>query len=212
MDLSDLRLSYTSEGLHEANLDADPLKQFGLWFDQARTACAAEPNAMCLSTADPSGAPSARMVLLKAYSEAGFVFFTNRASAKAKELETNRGQASLLFYWPELHRQVRIRGIAGPLPAEEADTYFAQRPRGHQLGAWASNQSEAVTDRATLERDYQRYEAKFMGASIPRPDHWGGYRVAPQDYEFWQGRENRLHDRIAYRREANRWIVRRLAP
>jgi pyridoxamine 5'-phosphate oxidase len=211
MDLSELRLSYTKSGLLEQDANANAIEQFRAWFSQAVAAKVPEPNAMCLATIGRDGTPDARMVLLKEFDNAGFVFFTNYNSRKAMELDRNP-RAALLFYWPDLERQVRISGTAAKASAAESDAYFASRPRGHQLGAWASNQSDLIESRALLEQNAEAVAAKFEGAPVPRPPHWGGYRLVPDVVEFWQGRPNRLHDRLEYLRTPEGWTRRRLAP
>jgi pyridoxamine 5'-phosphate oxidase len=170
-----------------------------------------EPNAMTLATVSGEGRPSARTVLLKGYDGRGFVFYTNYEGRKARELEANPACA-LLFYWGELERQVRVEGLASRLPGGESDAYFASRPRGSRLGAWASEQSRPVRDRSVLEERTRALEAEYEDREIPRPPFWGGYRVEPETIEFWQGRENRLHDRISYRREGGAWRLERLQP
>lgn len=198
-------------GLDEASVAADPFKQFEHWFQAAAAAGLHLPNALVLATADARGIPSARAVLLKDYDRYGFVFYTNYLSRKGRELEANPN-ACLLFSWEELERQVLIEGSAGKLSEAESDAYFATRPLGSRLGAWASPQSEVVPDRAALEARYVDAKRRF-GDAVPRPPHWGGYRIVPRAIEFWQGRENRLHDRIRYRRgEEREWTIERLAP
>jgi pyridoxamine 5'-phosphate oxidase len=211
MDLSELRLSYTKAGLLESDAHADPIEQFRLWFGQALNAGIEEPNAVALATTGRDGTPDARMVLLKGFDSSGFVFYTNFRSRKAVELEQNP-RATLLFYWPDLERQVRISGTAARISDEESDVYFASRPRGHQIGAWASNQSEEIRSREDLERHAEEIAARFDDSDVPRPPHWGGYRVVADAVEFWQGRPNRLHDRLEYHRTTDGWIVRRLSP
>lgn len=211
MNLSDLRLSYSRAALTEASADRDPMVQFGAWFSQALAAEVPEPNAMTLATAAADGTPNARTVLLKGFDERGFVFYTNYESRKGRELEANP-RASLLFYWAELERQVRMTGRVERVDAAESDAYFRSRPRGHQAGAWASRQSEVLDGRDALDRQALEAAARFAEGEIPRPPQWGGYRVVPDVYEFWQGRENRLHDRLEYVREAGGWRIRRLSP
>jgi pyridoxamine 5'-phosphate oxidase len=211
VDASSLRKEYTRAGLHEADMDPDPINQFRAWFENAIDADLHEPNAMILATARKEGRPSARTVLLKGYDERGFVFYTNYEGRKAGELEANPACA-LLFYWGELERQVRIEGRATRLSKEESDAYFASRPRGSRLGAWASEQSRPVEDRSVLEERIEALEAKYEGREVPRPPFWGGYRIEPDSIEFWQGRENRLHDRLVYRRAGERWNMERLQP
>jgi pyridoxamine 5'-phosphate oxidase len=211
VDASSLRKEYTRAGLHEADMDPDPINQFRAWFENAIDADLHEPNAMILATARKEGRPSARTVLLKGYDERGFVFYTNYEGRKAGELEANPACA-LLFYWGELERQVRIEGRATRLSKEESDAYFASRPRGSRLGAWASEQSRPVEDRSVLEERIEALEAEYEGREVPRPPFWGGYRIEPDSIEFWQGRENRLHDRLVYRRAGERWNMERLQP
>jgi len=211
MDASSLRKEYTSAGLDETDLDPDPIVQFHGWFEKVIDAGLHEPNAMILDNDTDDGRNSVRTVLLKGYDERGFVFYTNYEGRKAEELEANP-MCALLFYWGELERQVRIEGRASRLPGEESDAYFLSRPRGSRLGAWASEQSRPVEDRSVLEERVRTLEAEYEGREIPRPPFWGGYRVEPEVMEFWQGRENRLHDRLVYRRTGGEWRVERLQP
>jgi pyridoxamine 5'-phosphate oxidase len=207
-----LREEYSRAGLEESDTDPNPIEQFRTWFDEALAANLHEPNAMVLATATPDGRPSARVVLLKGLDERGFVFYTNYEGRKSRELEANP-YAALLFYWGELERQVRLEGRVGRIPDEESDAYFAGRPRGSQLGAWASEQSRPIKDRGALEERLRELEAEYDGREVPRPPFWGGYRVEPETIEFWQGRENRLHDRLVYRRsEDGGWRRERLQP
>jgi pyridoxamine 5'-phosphate oxidase len=192
--------------LTEADLDPDPLRQFESWFAAAREAGLRAPEAMALATATPDGAPSARMVLMKGADERGFVFFTSYESRKGDELEANP-RVALLFYWEPLGRQVRVEGSVERVAAEESDAYFASRPPGSRAGAAASRQSRPLTDRAQLERT-----VAALGDDVARPEWWGGYRVRPERYEFWQHRENRLHDRFLYERDGEAWSIRRLYP
>ena len=207
-----LRKEYTRAGLKEPDADPDPIGQFRRWFDEAFAAGLHEPNAMTLATATTDGRPSARVVLLKGLDERGFVFYTSYEGRKSRELETNP-YAALVFYWGELERQVRIEGRVSYVSEEESDAYFAGRPRGSQLGAWVSEQSRPIEDRDALEERLRELEAEYEGRKVPRPPFWGGYRVEPEVIEFWQGRENRLHDRLIYRRsESGGWRRERLQP
>ena len=212
-DLAALRQEYEGNGIDLHDTDSCPIRQFQRWMDQAVSANVYEPNAMTLSTVDESGFPSSRVVLLKALDELGFVFFTNYQSNKAKEVETS-ARAALTFLWGDLHRQVRIAGDVSRTSSAESDEYFAMRPRGSQIGAWASQQSREVGTRAELEASWAEFEAKFADSDVPRPPHWGGYRVSPVTVEFWQGRRNRMHDRILYRRKTpeKAWAKSRLQP
>lgn len=211
MNLSELRLTYTKAGLLESEADPDPIEQFRIWFEQARESGSIEPNAMTLATADAAGRPSARIVLLKKFDPNGFVFYTNKESRKGQELASNP-VAALLFYWPELERQVRISGTVERVPESEADAYFASRPVGHRLGAWASQQSEVVEGREALQRNMEEIQQRFASGDIPRPPFWGGFLLHPVSIEFWQGRPNRLHDRLEYLRAGEVWEMRRLSP
>jgi len=211
VDVADLRREYALATLDESGVARDPVAQFARWFDQALAAKAADANAMALATIGADGRPTLRIVLLKDYGPDGFVFYTNQSSRKGAELAHNPATA-LNFYWPELERQVRIEGRASRVSADEADRYFATRPRGSQLAAWASPQSEPVSGRQELEARLAEVAKRFAGAEVSRPPHWGGYRVRPDLVEFWQGRESRLHDRIRYRLIDSRWIIERLAP
>ena len=202
---------HTRQPLLEKNLNPDPFKQFRAWLDEALAANLPQPLGMTLATATPQGRPSARMVLLRGFDSKGFVFFTNYTSRKAKELDNNP-RAALVLYWAELDRQVRIEGTVQRVAADESDTYFQTRPRGSRLGALASPQSDVIPDRAFLERRMEELIREYPD-DIPRPGFWGGYRVIPVSIEFWQGQENRLHDRLRYRRdEDGPWIIERLAP
>jgi pyridoxamine 5'-phosphate oxidase len=212
LSLHDLRESYARAGLSESDVDADPMVQFEHWFGEAHLAALKEPNAMTLATVTPDGQPSARIVLLKGLDENGFVFYTNYESQKGRELTANP-RAALVFYWPELERQVRIQGIAGKIPAEESETYFHSRPRGSQLGALASRQSRVIAGRKVLEDQLAGLEQSLAGGQVPMPEDWGGFRLRPESVEFWQGRPDRLHDRLRYVKEtAGGWRLERLAP
>ena len=211
MSVADMRREYLKTALTEADAPADPLALFERWFADAARAEVRDANAMTLASADPSGAPSARIVLLKGVDERGFVFYTDYRSRKARELEANP-HAALLFYWPELERQVRVTGPVSRVSRSETDAYFSTRPRGSQIGAWASEQSSAIARRSTLDDAVAEVERRFAGADVPAPGHWGGYRVTPESVEFWQGRENRLHDRLRYVRDGEGWQLERLAP
>jgi pyridoxamine 5'-phosphate oxidase len=212
MVLRKLRKDYTLAGLVESDLDPDPIVQFRVWFTEAQAAKGIEPNAMTVATADASGNPSARTVLLKGLDERGFIFYSNYDSAKGNQLAANP-RAELLFYWPELERQVRIHGDVERLERTASEEYFRSRPIGNQLGALASPQSTVIPNREYLQELYDALEQQYGSESVPMPDQWGGYRVCPQSLEFWQGRKSRLHDRLRYRRDTDgAWIVERLAP
>jgi len=210
MNIADLRQEYMRAGLSEADVQADPLAQFERWL---KDACAAElplANAMTLATVAQSGAPDARIVLLKGVERGGFVFYTNYLSRKGRQLAA-RPACCLVLLWAPLERQVRIEGEAAMVPAAESDAYYQSRPLGARLSAWASAQSEVVPDRAALDAALTAMRARH-GEAPPRPPHWGGYCVTPQRVEFWQGREDRLHDRLLYRRDGDGWTIERLAP
>lgn len=217
VDLASLRREYGDAGLAESDVDPDPRVQWQRWYDDAVAAQLHEPNAMVVATATADGRPSARTVLLKGATSDGFRFFTNTASRKGVELATNAACA-LLFPWHPLERQVRVEGVAERLPDDVVADYFASRPRGSQLGAWASHQSSVVPDRAALTEAQRAVEERFEGGPVPVPPAWGGYLVRPETYEFWQGRTGRLHDRLRYRLagggtdQAGSWVLERLAP
>ena len=212
--MEDLRKQYTLGGLSESDCDADPIEQFREWFEEMASHNPVdwfEPNAMTLATASADGQVSARIVLLKGFDQSGFVFYTNYESAKASELAQNP-HAALVMYWPFMERQVRIEGPVQKVSREQSEKYFHMRPRGSQIGAVVSAQSKALVSREELEADVARLDKQFEGQTIPLPDHWGGYQVIPQRIEFWQGRANRLHDRISYARSGAEWTRQRLAP
>jgi pyridoxamine 5'-phosphate oxidase len=213
VNIADIRREYHRAALTETDVDPDPARQFERWLSEAMRAEVPEPTAMTLATADASGRPSARIVLLKGADAEGFVFFTNYESRKGGEL-AGRPDAALLFHWVELERQVRIEGRVAKVPVAESDVYFASRPLLSRIGAWASPQSRVIPDRTWLEREFatSQERAAASDADVSRPPHWGGYRLAPTVVEFWQGRRSRLHDRIRYQREDGRWRVERLAP
>ncbi|TLV02853.1 pyridoxamine 5'-phosphate oxidase [Dyadobacter luticola] len=210
-NIAKIRHDYQLKGLHEDDLNADPLIQFKLWFDEVVKSGISELNAMLLSTVSASR-PSARIVLLKDLDQRGFSFFTNYESKKGAEMAANP-QVALTFFWKEFERQVRVEGLVEKVSPEESSEYFAVRPRGSQIGAWASAQSEHIPNRAFLENKTRELEQKFEGQEVPRPPHWGGYRVIPDYMEFWQGRPSRLHDRLAYSKQADgSWKIERLSP
>lgn len=206
-----MRREYTREALAEADVDADPVVQFGRWFEQAEQAGLLEPHAMTLATATPDGRPSARMVLLRGFDERGFCFYTNYESRKGAELAANP-RAALVFWWGELERQVRIEGTVERTSRAESEAYFASRPPGSRLSAAASPQSRVIEGRAALERRVAELAAVVPDGNVPLPGFWGGYRLAHEVVEFWQGRPNRLHDRLRYRRAGDGWRIERLAP
>lgn len=211
MSIADIRKEYMRESLSEGDVELDPFLQFTRWWKEAVASDILEVNAMTLATSNREGIPSARTVLLKDYDSSGFVFFSNYQSRKAKDVDDNP-HACLLFFWKELERQVRIEGRIVKVDALESDDYFHSRPEGSRIGAWASPQSTVVSSRDEIEENVRLYKERFDSASIPRPPHWGGYRVLPVHIEFWQGRPSRLHDRILYSLEANNWMISRLAP
>ncbi len=209
--LADLRENYKLKSLDISDVDLNPFKQFEVWFNEVLEAEISEPNAMCVATATKEGKPSARVLLLKGFDEKGFVFYTNYESRKGKELAENN-QASLLFFWVDLERQIRIEGTVEKVTNEESEKYFKTRPFKSRLGAWASNQSEVISGRYIIIKKFVGYLAKFRSTNVPLPPYWGGYRLKPEEFEFWQGRANRLHDRIRYKKEKDNWILERLSP
>ena len=213
LSLEDLREDYRLAEFTEENCQTNPIDQFQQWFEEAQNAESRAPNAMSLATATPDGRPSNRIVLLKEVSEQGFIFYTNYTSRKGRELSSNP-ICALTFYWPELERQVRVEGTAEQVSPEKSGAYFRRRPKGSRLGAWVSQQSEVLPNRKPLEEKLAVLEARYAGTDdVPPPEFWGGYRVIPEEIEFWQGRTNRLHDRIRYRRnDEGAWIIERLSP
>lgn len=212
MQLEEMRRNYATRSLDLSDLDANPFAQFDHWMREAIETQVIEPNAMTLATADGSGRPAVRTVLLKGFDERGFVFYSNYESAKARDLAAN-SKVALLFPWLALERQVSAMGSAQKIPAAESLKYFLSRPRESQIGAWASRQSEVISTRALLETKFAEMKARFENGGIPLPDQWGGYRVTPQSFEFWQGRPNRLHDRFRYTLQSDgSWTIARLMP
>ncbi len=209
--LRDRRVQYETAGLDVDRLDPDPLAQWQRWHDEALDAGIAEPNAMTVATVGADGKPDARIVLVRGADERGLVFYTNYESTKSTQLRAVPS-ATAVFSWLDLHRQVRVRADVERVTAAESDAYFASRPRGSQIGAWASPQSEVIADRSALERRVIIADEEFADDPIPRPDHWGGWRLIPFEWEFWQGRPNRLHDRLRYRPAGGGWVIDRLAP
>ena len=208
--LSNLRGRYSEEGLSKKNIEKDPINQFSLWMDDVLKSDIIEPNAMVLATSDENNQPSARVVLLKDFKEGKFIFYTNYESKKAHDLSVNP-KASLLFFWRELGRQIRITGTVSKISREESEEYFDMRPYESQIGAWASKQSSAIPDRTFLEKKFEKMKEKYP-SEVPLPSFWGGYKLLPDKFEFWQGRESRLHDRISYIKNDNKWDIIRLSP
>jgi pyridoxamine 5'-phosphate oxidase len=211
MNINNLRKEYRLNKLTEDSVDLNPFRQFRTWFDEVSKSKLIEPNAMILSTANKQSIPSSRVVLLKNFDADGFIFFTNYNSRKGRELKENPA-ASLLFFWPELERQIRIEGKVKTLKREESEKYFHSRPRESQIAAWVSEQSSVIPDRNFLETKFKDLKIKFGNKEIPLPESWGGFRLVPDTFEFWQGRQNRLHDRICYRKKAIGWEIVRLSP
>ena len=211
MSIASIRKDYQLQSLSEADVKQDPIEQFGKWWDEAIASAIDEVNAMTLATVNKEGKPDARIVLLKGYDEQGFVFFTNYQSSKGQQLSASPF-ATLVFFWKELERQVRIEGTCEKVSEQESDAYFHSRPEGSRLGAWASPQSSIIEGRHLIEKNLEQLQDQYKGSTIPRPPHWGGYRVVPTAIEFWQGRSSRLHDRIKYSKENNEWKIVRLAP
>ena len=211
MGIGDFRIQYETQGLDRADLLDDPVEQLRLWYAQAEQAGCTEPNAMTLSTVGADGGPDSRVVLARGIDAHGITFFTNRESAKGREIAGDP-RVSVVFAWLELHRQVRIRGTVTRADDAVSDAYFAGRPRASRIGAWASPQSQPIADRQDLDRRIAEVEERFAGADVPRPGHWGGFVVSIDRVEFWQGRPSRLHDRFVYERAGSGWDVRRLAP
>jgi pyridoxamine 5'-phosphate oxidase len=210
--ISEIRKEYTKASLDVKGVAQNPVEQFNAWFNEALKAEVPEPNAMTLSTVDGHGKPSARIVLLKGVERDRFLFYTNHQSQKGKELDANPACA-LTFFWPELERQVRVSGLASRIDAKIAEAYFQSRPRGSQIGAWASPQSSVIKNRELLEDRVMEIEKRFEGKDVlPKPHQWGGYEIVPFEIEFWQGRASRLHDRIVYYMKEGKWLIHRLAP
>ncbi len=211
IDLQQIRQEYSQHTLDESEVDSNPFAQFRIWFDQAVKSEVKEPNAFSLGTVDSSNKPHNRIVLLKGFDDEGFTFFTNQSSDKGNEIAANPN-VSLCFFWIELERQVRIEGIAEKISREESEAYFETRPHMSQIGALASNQSEVVESREYLDKKFKALAEKYTEGEVPMPETWGGYKITPSYFEFWQGRRSRLHDRITYKRDEKNWLTQRLSP
>lgn len=211
INIRNLRTEYRQSTLSKSSVRSNPIDQFAVWFDEAHKAKIPEINAMTLATADANGKPNARIVLLKGFDEKGFVFFTNYDSVKGNELSENPN-AALCFFYQQLERQIRISGIVSKLSKEESFEYFKTRPLESRIGAWASEQSKIIENRELLKKRFDEYKKTFSDAEIPLPSNWGGFRIEPETFEFWQGRENRLHDRISYKKNGEKWGIVRLSP
>ncbi len=209
--INTLRHDFSKQTLDEKDVNSNPILQFEKWFKEAVDSKVNEPNAMTVCTSTTEGKPSARILLLRNFNENGFVFYTNYTSRKGLEIEKNP-HAALLFFWPELERQVRIEGVLEKQSKEDSDLYFNTRPKGSKLGAWSSPQSKIIDNRKVLDDNYKVFSEKFSDETVPRPDFWGGYILKPESIEFWQGRPSRMHDRILYLKENNNWKINRLAP
>lgn len=211
ININRLRREYSSKKLDLKDLNRDPFLQFKIWFEEAKNSGTLEPNSMTLATASKQGKPSSRTILLKEIDDRGFIFFTNYESRKAHELDENPF-ASLTFFWAEIEKQIIIEGTAEKLEEQKNENYFSIRPRGSQIGAWASHQDQVIDSKTILEQEYEAIKKKYEGKLIPKPPYWGGYRVIPTKFEFWQGRENRLHDRFQYSLEESIWLIVQLSP
>ena len=209
--IQDLRRDYKLKSLDQKDVYENPFEQFSIWFEEALNSNLPEPNAMILATASKEGKPSVRALLIKGFDENGFIFYSNYKSRKGKELEENN-YASVLFFWPELERQIRLEGKVGKISKEESEKYFKTRPFKSKVGAWASNQSTVIENRFVIIKKFFKFLIKFHSVDIPLPPYWGGYILKPDNFEFWQGRANRLHDRVRYRIEDSKWIIERLSP